>query len=244
MLVGELEEGVLDSGMYSLHHASKRAFARGELKRASRLACGSILLRSFFGKNSLDANGQRIATDETDFAILLNFFASSMLRVRAFLHKPKGDRLVQNLYVTNVLPHVVIYRALIKEVFVAIKCKTKFQHLTAELLSEPSMIPQSDYEHYCAMCEFHSDTCFSSVLRSCRCVASRTDDLTPPELAKCILSLGELLVKGTEQTIDNNGVAPIYAQQVLWRLLVAHDAHFAALFLGHRNKLLFQPEQA
>ncbi len=244
MVVEELQVGVLDSGMNSLHCASNKALARGQLKKASRLACWSILLRSFFSKKGLDANGHRIASDETDFAILLNFFAERMLKIRAFLHKPKGDQFLQNLYLKNVLPHVIIYRALVRQAFALIKCQTEFPGFAAELLAEPTTVTVTDYEHYYAMCEFHADPCYEAVVRSCDHMTRTTDALTNLELATCILNVGKLLVSGTEQTIENNGVAPIYAQQVLWRLLVTHDAHFASLFLSHKDKMLLLPHAA
>lgn len=240
MVSEELAVGVLDSGTYALHCASKRALASGQLKKASRLACGSILLRSFFSKKGLDANGHRIATDETDFAILLNFFADRMLRIRAFLHKQNRDRFLQNLCIKNVLPHVAIYRALVRQAFTVIKCETKFSGLAASLVIDPSTA-ESDCEHYYAMCEFHSDICYEPVVKSCCSVANTKESFTDAELATCIMSVGQMLVSGTERTIDATGVAPIFAQAVLWRLLVVHDAHFASIFGNHKDQMSLLP---
>lgn len=234
MLGAELQAGVLDFGIDSLHWAGNHALDHGRVQNAARLACGSIVLRSYFSETAQEKRGCPIATDETDLVILLNFFAHSMLKIRAFLHNPKGDGVFQNLYIENVLPSVAIYRALVRKAFGAVECKISF---AAMISAEPMPALESDTDLYYTWREYYDHPCYQHVISLCAGIGRKRKLYTDSELSRCLLAVGKMLVRTTNQTLDDHGTAPIFAQDILFRLLVAHDAHFGRL-LSYRNKEL------
>ncbi len=215
------------------------AIKSGNVSRAGRLLAAKLALRALIIDACRCATSSiclkcNLAVDEGDLCGLLNFFASKLLEFRLKLYKEKPAGVEENIDLKASLTMAAIYRKLIALAFRSIKRDRSLGLFVGALVEDAC----SDESHKSdELTAFFSDCDYREALNRIFDASKITANFTDRRSIVSILRGGRQVVQVSEAKFSD-GDCFMYAQNVLYRLLCAHDSSQKALFAGHRRSLL------
>ncbi len=225
-----------NSGLDALSLEADSAIKSGNVSRAGRLLAGKLALRALIIDACKCASSNvclkcNLVVDEGDLCELLNFFALKLLEFRLKLYKEKS---ADNIDIKVGFTLVGIYRRLIALAFQSIKAGDSLGHFV-EVLGEDAC--SGDVHKSDESIAFFADGDYRRALNRIFDASKITANFTDRRSVVGILRGGRQIAHVSEAKFSD-GDCFMYAQNILYRLLFAHDSSQQALFAGPRRSLL------
>ncbi len=215
-----------------------RSLAAGDESRAVRLLSSKIALRCLTIEKCKCASENvclkcKLYIDEGDLIVLLNFIAQKLLALRLKLHarRPLQMKAVE-IKIGESL--VSMYRTLIGYTFGGVRVDMDLGFFVDYLLAGVRGV---SLDLTVDASEFFFDKEYSEALKEFVAVARSRQHYSSRRAVVDILSAGYKLTNVSDRKLSNNGECPLYPQEILYRLLIAHDRQRGDVFSDTKANL-------